>query len=75
MHVVKFKIDDKIYHNIMFMLKNLKVKGLEIEDEDEQKPAKNTKEQVQKLFASKKIEAFTKIDDPMQWQKAQRDEW
>ena len=33
MHTVKLKIDDSIYQNVMFMLSNLKVNGLEIEEE------------------------------------------
>lgn len=33
MHTVKLKIDDSIYKNVMFMLSNLKVNGLEIEEE------------------------------------------
>lgn len=75
MHTVKLKMDDNIYHNVMFMLRNLKVKGLEIEEIDEKVSSKHTKEQIQRLFASNKIDAFKNIDDPMQWQQAQRDEW
>lgn len=74
MHTVKLKIEDGIYNNVMFVLSNLKVKGLEIEeikDDSEQ----NTKEKIKKLFEAKKIDVFKSIDDPLQWQKQQRDEW
>jgi len=32
MHTVKLKMEDSIYSNIMFMLRNLQLKGLEIEE-------------------------------------------
>lgn len=75
MHTIKLKIEDNIYKNIMFVLQNLKVKGLEIEEIDEKPSPKNTRLKIKKLFENKKIEAFKSIDDPMQWQKQQRDEW
>lgn len=74
MHTVKLKIEDSIYSNVMFVLSNLKVKGLEIE-EIKDDSAQNTKEKVKKLFAAKKIETFKSIDNPLQWQRQQRDEW
>ena len=33
MHTVQLKIDDSIYHNVMFLLNNLKVEGLEIKED------------------------------------------
>jgi hypothetical protein len=75
MHTIKLKIEDNIYKNIMFVLRNLKVKGLEIEEIDEKPSSENTRLKIKKLFENKKIEAFKSIDDPMQWQKQQRDEW
>lgn len=35
MHTVQLKIDDSIYNNIMFLLRNLNLKGLEILSDDE----------------------------------------
>jgi hypothetical protein len=75
MHTVKLKMEDSIYKNIMFVLQNLKVKGLEIEEIDENVSSKNTKTKIKELFATKKVDAFKSISDPMQWQKQQRDEW
>ena len=70
---VKLTMDDSIYHNIMFILKNLKLEGLKIEEY----PLKtsNTKVKIKELFNNTDIKAFKSIDDPMQWQKNQRDEW
>lgn len=75
MHTIKLKMEDNIYSNIMFILQNLKLKGLEIEEIYENTTAKNTKTKIKELFANKKVDAFKSISDPMQWQKQQRDEW
>jgi len=75
MHTIKLKMEDSIYQNLMFILKNLNVKGLEIEEIYENKTIKNTKTKIKELFSNKKVDAFKTIDDPMQWQKQQRDEW
>ena len=72
---VKITMEDNIYHNIMFLLKNLKIKGLEIEEIEENSSAFNTKAKIKDLFSKNSIEVFKSIDDPMQWQKNQRDEW
>ena len=36
MHTVQLKIDNSIYHNVMFLLNNLKLKGLEIQTDKEE---------------------------------------
>jgi len=75
MHTIKLKMEDSIYQNIMFVLQNLNLKGLEIEEIDEDTSSKKTKTKITELFKSKKFDAFKSINDPMQWQKKQRDEW
>ncbi len=74
MHTVQLKLDDSIYSNVMFLLNNLNLKGLEIKEvrsEDKQ----NNKDKINKLFKSKKINLFSSINDPLEWQKKQREEW
>ena len=70
MHTVQLKIDNSIYHNIMFLLNNLNLKGLEI---------KETKEVVKKInsldFSQYKVKSFEDIEDPVKWQQSIRDEW
>jgi hypothetical protein len=75
MHTIKLTMEDNVYTNIMFILKNLKLKGLEIEEIYKNDTTKNTKTKIKELFATKKIDTFKSIIDPMQWQKQQRDEW
>jgi len=72
MHTIKLKMEDSIYENVMFILQNLQHKGLEIEEIPENK---STKTKMKELFLNKKVDTFKTIDDPMQWQKEQRDEW
>lgn len=74
MHTVKLKIEDDIYQNIMFLLNNLNLKGLEIKEEKVENST-NTKHKIQQLFKAKKINVFASIDDPLAWQDQQRDEW
>jgi len=74
-HTVKLTIEDNIYHNIMFMLRSLQSKGLKIEEIQENLSTINTKTQINELFSKNNIELFKSIDNPMQWQKNQRDEW
>lgn len=74
-HIVKLTMEDNIYHNMMFLLKNLKMKGLQVEEIHENSSSLNTKAQIKELFSKNNIEVFKSISDPMQWQKNQRDEW
>ncbi len=74
MHTVQLKLDDSIYGNVMFLLNNLDLKGLEIK-EIKLEHKQNNKDKINKLFKSKKINLFSSIDDPLEWQKKQREEW
>jgi hypothetical protein len=74
-HVVKLTMEDNVYHNIMFVLRNLKTKGLKIEEAKETPSTCDTKTMIKELLASQDIKVFKSIDNPMQWQKSQRDEW
>ena len=75
MHKVKLKIEDDIYQNVMFLLNNLNLKGLDIKEETTVKNSENTKQKIKKLFKTKKIKVFASINDPLAWQNQQRDEW
>ena len=75
MHTVKLNIHDSIYDHVMFILKNLQPKGLEIKELSNDLQSKTTKTKMKDLFAKKDIEIFKTINGPMLWQKQQRDEW
>ena len=75
MHTVKLKIEDNIYNNIMFLLKNLDLKGFTIEEDILNEKHENTKLKIQKLFSQRPASLFNTIEDPMEWQQKQRDEW
>ena len=75
MHTVKLNIHDSIYDHVMFILKNLQPKGLEIKELSNDPQSKTTKAKMKDLFANKDIEIFKTINDPILWQEQQRDEW
>ena len=72
MHIVQLKIDNSIYDNVMFFLDTLKSKGLEIQEDNRQSLTK--KQQIKQLL-SKSTDIFANIEDPLEWQKKQREEW
>jgi len=70
MHTVQLKIDNSIYNNVMFLLNNLKLKGLEIKEENVSEDKLDSLD-----FSQYKVKAFENIDDPVKWQQSIRDEW
>ena len=72
MHTVQLKIDNSIYHNVMFLLNNLNLKGLEIKEDGDQIL---TKKQQMKQLLDNSTNIFADIKDPLAWQKKQREEW
>ena len=74
MRSVRLQIDDSIYNNIMFLLNNLKINGLEIiEQKNENIKVSTQKELLQELFKHKQVKTFENIENPILWQQ-QRDE-
>jgi hypothetical protein len=71
---IRIKIDDRNYEHVLFLLKNLKIKGLKVIEEDKNKMKKLTRTSLKKILNSKKVELFKSIDDPLQWQRNQRDQ-
>ncbi|RLA07963.1 MAG: hypothetical protein DRQ51_04305 [Gammaproteobacteria bacterium] len=75
MKSVNLQIDDNIYNNVMFLLNNLKLNGLKVIEKKQKRAKTTTKNSIKEFFATKNVDVFKAIDDPMQWQKQQRDEW
>ena len=72
MHTLKINIPDEAYSHVMFLLKSLNDKGIEIIEDNKES---GTKEKVLKLLHQNGIKAFADIKDPVKWQKKQRNEW
>lgn len=64
-----------MYDHIMYLLKNLDKKEVEVIQDCQVPDQKNIKQQLKVLLSNTEIDFFKSIDDPMQWQKAQRDQW
>jgi len=73
MHTIKIKVGDSIYDHILFLLKSLKHEDLKIVEENKQNVV--TKQKIKELLSNNKIELFTDIKDPLEWQRKQREEW
>ena len=73
MHIVELKIDNSIYDNIMFLLKNLKSKGLEIKEIDNSICNDEKKDILD--FSQYNIKSFKNITNPVKWQQNIRNEW
>jgi len=71
-HIVQLKIDNSIYSNVMFLLNNLSLKGLEIKEENQQ--VLSDRQKIKKLL-NESSNIFSDIKDPLEWQKKQREEW
>ena len=70
MHIVQLKIDNSIYSNVMFLLNNLNLKGLHINETKEVTKKTNSLD-----FSKYKVDAFKDMEDPVKWQQSIRDEW
>ena len=73
MHTVTLNIEDNIYNHIMFLLKSLNTKELEIVEDKVTINHTNTKEYLD--FTKYSVVAFKEIKDPVLWQQKQREEW
>jgi hypothetical protein len=71
MHTIKLKVEDSIYSHIMFLLKNINTKELEI---IEDKIIIDDETQILD-FSKYQIQAFKDISDPVKWQQEIRSEW
>jgi hypothetical protein len=71
MRKVTLTMENNVYEHVMFILNNIKLGGLKIEE----KKDSNIKKDIKELLETKNIELFKGINDPMQWQNKQREEW
>lgn len=53
MHTVKLKVDNSIYNHVMFLLENLKIDSLEIEEIDNKKLSKKIKKSLKSKIIDK----------------------
>ena len=75
MHTITLNIQDNIYSNIMFLLRNLNLKGLEIKEEKHTLVSQDTRQNIKQLFKEKKVKVFSSINEPLEWQNQQREDW
>lgn len=75
MHTIKLKVQDSIYSHIMYLLKSLNQKEIEIIEDKQLNQEQNTKQLIKELFEKKNISLFDAIKEPVKWQQQQREEW
>jgi len=77
MQAIRLEIEDSKLDAVLSVIQNMKdnlVNRYEIIQEPRQEPS-SFKSRVKELFAQKDFEVFDRIDDPLVWQREQRDEW
>ncbi len=73
MHSIKLNVTDNVYKHLIFLLKNINPEELEIIED--KLITKSTKDLIKEHFSSQNIELFKDIEDPLLWQKNQRENW
>jgi len=77
MQAIRLEIEDSKLDAVLSVIQNMKdnlVNRYEIIQEPKQEPS-SFKNRVKELFAQKDFEVFDRIEDPLVWQREQRDEW
>ena len=72
---LKLKVQGSLYTHIIYLLKNLNQHEIEIIEDKKIQEIKTNKQQIKELFHNKKVSLFNSIDDPVKWQKKQREDW
>lgn len=77
MHTITLQVKDSMYEHFLYVLKNLNPKEISVIEE---KPSTSKthaplREELHKLFNDANVTAFKNIEDPLEWQRKQRDEW
>ncbi len=75
MHTLTLKVHDNIYHHILYLLKSMDKKEVEIVLDTHIKSSKNVNQQIKALLQEQKHPLFQSIDDPVKWQQKLREEW
>ena len=75
MRTIKLKVQDSVYAHIMYLLKSLNQKEIEIIEDKPLTQVQNTKQAIKDLFEKKNVSLFKAIKDPVKWQQQQREEW
>jgi len=70
MHIIKLAVEDNIYRHIMFLLKSLNKKDINIIEDRKTKTEENSID-----FSNYKVKAFQNIENPVKWQQEIRAEW
>lgn len=74
---VILNIQDNLYDPIINLLEQLGKEKVEIVSSEiiHAHESKNLKIEIKKILKSLTVQAFKKIEDPVKWQREQRNEW
>ena len=75
MHTITLQVKDSMYEHFLYLLKNLNPKEISVIEEKPSKTHTSLREDLHKLFNDANVTVFKDIDDPVEWQRKQRDEW
>jgi hypothetical protein len=75
MHTITLEVNDSMYEHFLYLLKQLNPKEVKVIEEKQCEKDTSLKQKLHKLFDETDITAFKNIDDPVAWQRLQREEW
>jgi len=75
MHTITLQVKDSMYKHFLYLIKNLNPQEISVVEEKTFEKNTLLRVELHKLFDNTNITPFKNIDDPVEWQRKQRDEW
>ena len=75
MRTITLNMQNGTYNQVILLLKNINHNDLEIIEKPKQPITKHTQQKMQELFKNKKVKMFQNLQNPLEQQNKQREEW
>ena len=75
MHTITLNVHNKLYQPLISLLTNWDTENIKIIEDNTVNSKISTKNSIKKILSENNIELFGKIENPIEWQQKQREEW
>ncbi len=75
MHTITLNVHNKLYQPLISLLTNWDTENIKIIEDNTVNTKISTKNSIKKILSENNIELFGKIENPIEWQQKQREEW